>query len=581
MFSKKLLFIFIIIMLLALGTVSAEGNSTQTLEKSPEVKSFDDIQSEIDLASENDTIELEGTYASQGKEIIINKSITITSKNGATLNGSEKSNIFNISNVNVTLNNLNIINSKSENTPAIYSLGNLSISNSNLTDNLVHITYTYYSFDAEYDPINYTVGAIYSANTLKITDCKFNNNKAIRDGYEHEYFEYYTFQWGGAIDAGNSLIIDNSRFTNSEIRSNGTMTISNSRFKNSLIMCNGNNAISDSLFYKSKSGAISFSQNLSLTNCNFTNNKETTIGSVNYGDERYLLTVCGCSFEENYCAIETNSEVSIVNSTFSKNKHCAIYCENLTLLNSKFDSNYGGIEGTIQSENMYLANCTFTGNEEYAFCTNGFASIDGQNYTNKTYIGNSLNPIMIAKLSVAEAFATTYKSGETLRIKAVYTETNHPWDRYIEITLIKGKKVYEYVDWVNSKGVWKFKASNLPVGTYKGTIDYGSDYNLPLKNITIKITKAKAVVKAPKVTNKYKKSAYFKVTVKNKVTKKAAGKAVLNLKIGKKTYKVKTNKKGIAKFNTKNLKVGTYKVKITSGDGNYKISAKSTIKIKR
>ena len=92
--------------------------------------------------------------------------------------------------------------------------------------------------------------------------------------------------------------------------------------------------------------------------------------------------------------------------------------------------------------------------------------------------------------------------------------------------------------------------------------------------------KSKATVKAPKVTNKYKKSAYFKVTVKNKATKKAAKKLVLKLKIGKKTYKVKTNKKGIAKFNTKNLKVGTYKVKITSGNANYKISAKSTIKIK-
>ena len=92
--------------------------------------------------------------------------------------------------------------------------------------------------------------------------------------------------------------------------------------------------------------------------------------------------------------------------------------------------------------------------------------------------------------------------------------------------------------------------------------------------------KSQATVKAPKVTNKYKRSAYFKITVKNKITKKTTKKVVLKVKIGKKIYNLKNNKKGIAKFNTKSLKVGTYKVKITSGNKNYKISKTSQIKIK-
>jgi hypothetical protein len=48
-----------------------------------------------------------------------------------------------------------------------------------------------------------------------------------------------------------------------------------------------------------------------------------------------------------------------------------------------------------------------------------------------------------------------------------------------------------------------------------------------------------------------------------------------------KTYSVKTNKKGIAKINTKKLKIGNHKVIISSGNKNYSISGKSLIKIKK
>ena len=122
--------------------------------------------------------------------------------------------------------------------------------------------------------------------------------------------------------------------------------------------------------------------------------------------------------------------------------------------------------------------------------------------------------------------------------------------------------------------------STWKVGTY--TIFMKSEVKY-VKDATFKITvlKAPTTVKAPKVIAKYKKSKYFKVTVKHKTTKKAVKNTYIKLKIGKKTYKVKTNSKGIAKFNTKKLKVGTHKVTITSGNANYKISAKSQIKVKK
>ena len=97
----------------------------------------------------------------------------------------------------------------------------------------------------------------------------------------------------------------------------------------------------------------------------------------------------------------------------------------------------------------------------------------------------------------------------------------------------------------------------------------------------INVVTPKLVVKAPKVTAYHKAKKYFKVTVKK-------GKAVKGLKIklrvytGKKykTYTIKTNSKGVAKFNTKKLKVGTHKIVIISKKKGYKFKKTSKIKIK-
>ena len=94
MYNKKLIGFFLIALILAvcIGTASASENTTLT--SANEEKTFTDIQTAINNASENDTVELEGTYKSQGSEIKIDKAITISSKNGATLDAQFKSNIF-------------------------------------------------------------------------------------------------------------------------------------------------------------------------------------------------------------------------------------------------------------------------------------------------------------------------------------------------------------------------------------------------------------------------------------------------------------------------------------------------------
>ena len=78
----------------------------------------------------------------------------------------------------------------------------------------------------------------------------------------------------------------------------------------------------------------------------------------------------------------------------------------------------------------------------------------------------------------------------------------------------------------------------------------------------------------------YKKSSYFQIKVqdKNKTLLKNI-KLKVTVKSGKniKVFNIKTNSKGIAKFNTKGLKVGKYSVNITSTDENYTVSKTSKI----
>ena len=83
----------------------------------------------------------------------------------------------------------------------------------------------------------------------------------------------------------------------------------------------------------------------------------------------------------------------------------------------------------------------------------------------------------------------------------VYTETKNPFSGMpVEIKFKSAKKTYYVYTGTSSKGIINYRASNLPAGTYKAIINYGEEY-LPQKTITVKITKAKPSVKAPKVTN--------------------------------------------------------------------------------
>jgi len=122
----------------------------------------------------------------------------------------------------------------------------------------------------------------------------------------------------------------------------------------------------------------------------------------------------------------------------------------------------------------------------------------------------------------------------------------------------------------NAKGYATFKVSNLLPKTYSITAEY-EGFKISNKVVVKQILKAQ--------NKKFKR---YKVKKYTATLKTSSGKAIngkkITFKIKGKTYKAKTNKKGVATIKIKGLtKVGKYKVTINF----LKTSIKKTITIKR
>jgi len=123
-----------------------------------------------------------------------------------------------------------------------------------------------------------------------------------------------------------------------------------------------------------------------------------------------------------------------------------------------------------------------------------------------------------------------------------------------------------------NKYISKYKLPGVPNMKFLGTHKFG--------NID-KLIKTPTVVKSPQVTNKFNKTKYFNVVVKNKKTQKAISGIKLKIKIYNsnktKFFNLKTDKDGLIKLNTKDLAVGSYDVIISPNNNKYLVSAKSKI----
>lgn len=202
-----------------------------------------------------------------------------------------------------------------------------------------------------------------------------------------------------------------------------------------------------------------------------------------------------------------------------------------------------------------------------------------------------LSSIKIAKSPATitpTKLSTTYASGKYFQVKVINTKTKKAMSG-VKLTLkvYTGKKSKTVAVTTNSKGIAKYSASTLGIGTHKIVVSVKDTKSISAKSKTssVKISKATLKISAPKVTNAYKQSETFKVTVKNKESGKVMKgvKVTVNVYTGSKykTFTAKTNSKGVASISTKSLSKTTHKVAVNvKGTTKYKaVSAKSSIKI--
>ena len=201
-------------------------------------------------------------------------------------------------------------------------------------------------------------------------------------------------------------------------------------------------------------------------------------------------------------------------------------------------------------------------------------------YRHSTYEKFSKNPVKAAiKVGATDPYGVNRRGITVFHWKST-TDKNFKTTSHVKVYAANdnGKYVGSSTGYLKDNIKYKNKhisKNSLPcvpnmkfLGTHKfGNID--------------KLIKKDTRVSAPKLTTTFNQTKYFKVTIKDKKTKKTIRGIKIKIKLSKakftKYFIIKTDSKGIAKLNTKELLNGTYKVEVSPANNKYRISAKSTI----
>ena len=586
MIQMKYISFLLILLIISISfqVVFADENITDASE----IKSFDEIN-QITSESENSTIIIEGTYQNTGNEITLGKSITLDGQGKTILNGNH-GRIMVISGSNITLKNMKFINAFSEfDGSAILSYrANLSIINCTFInnsafnggaikfygDNATITDSTFINNQCESDGGS----VLCEGSNLKITNTYFESNKA--------YNEYGSGVGGAICINGDNGLIENSIFIKNYARNGGATEYNTPSAK-------GDKKIKNCTFISNSAdfgGALYInSQNIIVSNCIFENNK----GTYDYSAPAYQIRACilhgfNVSIDDNFWGtnIETGDAVFSngmpVNSWINMDlKYLGDNQYKLYFISSNGSEisvmPYYTVKIIYKETNNNVADVLIKNGSGYFNQTNNITLDNINIYSMQNGLINKVK----TKVSLTPA-STSYNSNQQFSIKLVDINNNGISGVKFTVKIFIEEDTYKaYYATTNSKGIATFKPTLSSLKTYKVELTAPSNTHTILKTIkTIKITKAKTTIKAPKITANYKKSKIFQITVKHSVSKKAIANLILKLKIGKKTYTITTNKNGIGKFNTKNLKKGKYTVLISSTNKYYTISGKSTIIIK-
>ena len=476
------------------------------------------------------------------------------------------------------------------------------------------------SFISNCDFINNTAdvgGAIYNNNSTDgiVSGCNFIENSALNGdgGAIYIYFAgtsspYWSYDDGTAINCNfikNSAENGNGGAIYWSLSEEGSISgcdfEENTAKNGGALYWEGTNCTLDDCYFigniaNGDGGAIYSSGDTG----NFSNSEFIMNSASGNGGAVFNGTVVNCDFEDNtamagssiYEGIAdscifygvTPSDVEILQPTFSVNNLVYTYKAPKKLTFNLISANGMAMNNRDVFVEIYYKNGTLF---DTYYCSSDGLLVDlpiGSYY--------ALCKVMEFNLAPVNATITVNKIPTTITASAVTAVYNTK--KYLVITLkdaqgnllsnasvsvkLKTLKTYK----TNANGQIKILVGKLVPKKYTAVITFNGDstHQKSTKNVTVKVTKAKAKITAKKKTFK-KALKVKKYSIKLKSGKTLIKKARVYLKVKGKTYKATTNSKGKATFKIKNLKKrGTFTAKITFKTNAYYKKATKKIKIK-
>ena len=432
-----------------------------------------------------------------------------------------------------------------------------------------------------------------------LENCLFDSNSAVNGGSIHiKVFEGFpanvsiintTFsnnraaQQGGAIYSNSGIIdIINSTFENNSCSGNGGAILT----KKGLIQ------IFDSKFINNSAengGALSLNSNVTINNVTFIDNSASVKGGAVYS-KLNAVAVINSTYLGNSAPVAGN-----VYGAFNANvTQSGSYWGEVTLsirlespwdmslaqkIKLKFSGTKSHTSGWYKTNNYGILTYKLPKSLIPGKYTVTITMESGICFVNSKTIKVTRAPVKLT----AKKLTTTYKSGKVFKIYVKNSKTKKPINgAKLKLKVYTGKKYKTYTLTSDKNGLIKFKTSILSVGTHKIEITAGNT-NIKLSKVktSIKVKKASAIISAEKIV---KKPSKIKITVKNKASGNPIKKNKFTVKVhtGKevKTYKIKTDSKGILKISTKKLKKGSHKIDVILKSGKYSINKRIKVKIK-
>ena len=532
----------------------SKSETDKTTSENEDPLSFSDLNTTIN-GDGNSTIYLSHNYTYNNATdsaftsgIRISRDLTVYG-NGVTIDGNKLARIFQVtdSSLNVIFYNINFINGKADRGGAIYE------------GNAYNCTFT--GNTAEYHG-----GAIYVGNAY---NCTFTGNNAT--------------DRGGAIAYGNAY---NCTFTGNTASEGGAISGSVNAYN-----CNfsGNNATD-------RGGAIAYAN---AYNCTFTGNTAGNNGGAMHDGNAYNCTFTGNIASEGgamfggsaiLCTFngDTTEVTSIIPAIINVINYTSPYNvgERLKFNLTVNDTLYNGFNTTIKiykGGSLVKTVYGLTGEGWIVNLKPGryTAVLSLTDYPDEQSSNTTINVIKEKTTITAKPISTIYNVGKNLIITLKDQNGKAIKNATLTVNLGSAKKYT-----TDANGQVKINIATLTPKTYNAKITYAESDIFNASTASVKVTVKKAT---PKITVK---AASFKLKVKTKkytaTFKNNKNQAIKNtkvtLKVGGKTYSVKTNSKGQATFKITNLKkIGSYIAVITFPTNKYynKVAKKVKITVKR